>query len=199
MTFYNIIFGILFLGACRQLLHLFDTPAGWTAATIAVVIFNDVMNTSQVLESKERRNYSVPMKLIDLINFILLGLALVSLKPDDNPFQIKPANSLVTILKPWVTWLLLTLYWAFIILWNWLCGLYSRVWPKPVSIVSHALIVPFATMVVVTYSAASPENINIWLRVGVFLCPALYLLLVKPLGLRENTKKTKGSITFYIW
>lgn len=185
MTFYNILFGILFWGACRQLLLLVDTAAVWDAATIAVIVFNDAMNTSQILEAEQRRNrtYSAPMKLIDLINFMLLSLSLVSLRPDDNPFNVQPADSLVAILKPWVTWLLLTLYWAFLVLWNWLCGLYSKEWPLWVSLFSHAIILPFGLMAILNY-AASPDAIPTWFRVMVFLCPTLYLVIVKPVGLR---------------
>lgn len=187
MTFYNILFGILFLGACRQLLLLIDTAAGWDAATIAVIIFNDAVNTSQVLEGEQRRTYSAPMKLIDLINFMLLSLSLVSLRPDDNPFGVQPATPLVTILTPWVTWLLLTLYWVLLILWNWLCGLYSKEWPLWVSVISHAMIVPFGLMAILTY-AGSPDTIPIWFRAVVFLCPTLYLVIVKPVGLRQKTR-----------
>lgn len=46
MTFYNIIFGILFLGAVRELLHAFVT-SDWTklgmAGTLALVVFNDTI------------------------------------------------------------------------------------------------------------------------------------------------------------
>jgi hypothetical protein len=188
MTFYNIIFGILFLAACRQVLVLSDVVYGWTAATIAVLVFNDAVNTSHVLERDTAPRYDIFMKLIDLCNFLVLSLALIGLKPGDNPFGVTqlPAR-LVNLLQPWFVWLLVSVYWVLAILWNWRAGLYqSNHWPCWIKVISHLLVIPFAAMTLVTAIQGTPDKVPLWLTIVVFACPALYFFVLKPIGQRDT-------------
>src|ERR1700687_3464971 len=103
MTFYNIIFGILFLGAFRQLMLLSATSDSghvWMAATLLVLIINDVVNTTYIVEGRDPEKYTLFQKLIDLTNFFLLSIALIALQPDNNPFQVSAPRALVDIVQP---------------------------------------------------------------------------------------------------
>jgi hypothetical protein len=126
MTFYNIIFGILFVAACRQLLCLADSNLGWTAATVALIVFNDTLHTSQLLEGDEGLEYKLSMKYLDLVAFMLLSLALIALDPADNPFAPKLAPTISGWLsKTWTVWALLAGYWTIAWFWNLAAGLTS--------------------------------------------------------------------------
>lgn len=84
MIFYNIIFGILFLGACRTVLTSWLT-SGDTLLLLLVtaLIFNDVVNTSEAIERREF-DYTIYMKLFDLVSFFALATALILLSGDKN-------------------------------------------------------------------------------------------------------------------
>jgi hypothetical protein len=86
MTFYNIIFGILFVGACQTVL------IGWLQGGdtllllfVTVLIFNDVVNTSEVIEEREF-HYTISMKLLDLLSFFALSTALILLSGNYKNF-----------------------------------------------------------------------------------------------------------------
>lgn len=128
MTFYNIIFGILFLGAVREIFASFALPeqirslAFWKAAALTIIVFSDVVYTSHILEDLKKK-YNVWMKLLDLVNFIILTLALLSLNPTaSNMFQlsVEPMFIKYNIGNPapdWFFWTLLSIYWLLIIMW----------------------------------------------------------------------------------
>src|ERR1044071_10132656 len=86
MTFYNIIFGILFLGGVREIFVALTSEHGggllafWEASILTLLIFSDVVYTSHVLEEL-KYPYTVWMKLIDLTSFILLTAALLLFNP----------------------------------------------------------------------------------------------------------------------
>ena len=48
MTFYNVISGILFLGACQALVHTLDHPPMVYAATLVVIMANEALLTSEL-------------------------------------------------------------------------------------------------------------------------------------------------------
>lgn len=127
MTFYNIIFGILFLGAVREILASLSLPseqrtlAFWHAVILTLIIFSDVVYTSHVIEEL-KKPYKIWMKLLDLLNFIVLTLALISLDPSQNnvlQVSIEPIlKSTIGLPTPsWVFWLLLTVYWLLLGAW----------------------------------------------------------------------------------
>jgi hypothetical protein len=126
MTFYNIIFGLLFVGAVRELLlEVIQTTwpasaAAWQAATLALLTFGDVVYTSHVVEEL-RQPYTVWMKLIDLTNFVVLTAALVTLDPSViGVFQLAQGDltqHLPTAFAPWWYWALVSLYWMMLLVW----------------------------------------------------------------------------------
>jgi hypothetical protein len=190
MTFYNIIFGILFLGACRQLLLLAaDTSRLWMAATVAVLIFNDVVNTSHVLEGSNAKPYSIGMKLIDLTNFLILSLALIALSPAENPFGVAIPAKITELLTLRAFWLLLVVYWCLAVLWNQFAGLYrARNYPSWLKKASYFVVFPLLLMAVTAPSP--PGELAKWGSFAAFLFSAVYLFICKPLAARGNAGVT---------
>ena len=182
MTFYSIIFGILFVAACRQLL-LFPPaePSFWMAATIATLIFNDVLYTSHTLETRGVKKYVLAMKFIDLGNFLLLGVALVVLNPGQNLIDADVSG--------WLTerpvsffWGLLFAYWMLSIVWNILGGLYRksprRRWGSGV----------VAVILLVTWLAVARDWGVLWPPILALSVSATYATVWKWLeGLRQNS------------
>lgn len=137
MTFYNIIFGILFLGAVGQFFHIvFESsnfnfmtlPSFWMVTTLTLVVFNDVIYTTQVLEgppTDKRKDYTLSMKLLDLLSFMFLCAALLVLAPSDNILSVKIKTDLLQESREFFFWLLLTVYWATAIIWNTAGKVYS--------------------------------------------------------------------------
>ena len=139
MTFYSIIFGLLFVGAARELLRnlvivlqldreLVAAFSGdpWAdlfrAATLAMFIFSDTVYTSHAVEDRGLE-YTVGMKLMDTFNFVLLSVAVVLLNPTEtNAFDVSAGQ------RPawWATvfWLLLAVYFAMLSVWNWAAGIF---------------------------------------------------------------------------
>lgn len=118
MTFYSIIFGILFVGACKE---LFQTllQKNWDefseAASVTLLIFNDVLYTSQELESGQVP-YLLQMKFIDLVDFLLLAMAIVMIDPCENQLGVKSNSPFKR--REFFFWSLLTVYWILTLEWN---------------------------------------------------------------------------------
>ena len=92
MTFYSMIFGILFLGAFREFLRSLNNESFaqiCESATLMLLIFSDVIYTSHVVQDRQRP-YTVVMKYTDLGSFILLSLAVFALDPTQgNLFRVE--------------------------------------------------------------------------------------------------------------
>jgi hypothetical protein len=129
MTFYNIIFGILFLGAIREVVVAFLLPEGerarviWEAATLALIIFSDTVYTSHLVE-EQKLPYRIWMKLIDLVNFLVLGFAFLLLEPSDKNILQLPVQDILKVLfgppgQPprWVFWATIFVYWLLLTAW----------------------------------------------------------------------------------
>lgn len=118
MTFYNVISGILFIGACQAFVGHYGTSNAWYASLLMVVVFYEAVITSQLLEGPDPpvKTYSLTMKILDLLAFILLAYALIAVSPDANPFSnhatIPGAGS------PWLFLTLLAAYGIVAIGWN---------------------------------------------------------------------------------
>lgn len=88
MTFYSIMFGILFIGSVQLLFQSFFT-SDWIGVSLAgilcVLIFNDTLYTSHTVEN-ETRKYSVSLKRLDLLNFFILSIGLILISPRQNVF-----------------------------------------------------------------------------------------------------------------
>jgi hypothetical protein len=120
MTFYNVLSALLFLGSLRVFLLTVEY-SNWSGAIagacLSILVFNDMLSTSHDIESQHQISYSMPLMLIDLLNFQFLALATVILSPSANLFQasfFRIANSLGKS----TFWLLLMLYWVFLMLWT---------------------------------------------------------------------------------
>ena len=190
MTFYNIIFGILFLGACREILsalvQLSAEPSPfhqhlWMATTIALLIFNDAVYTSHLLEERRPggpRSYSLSMKLIDLVNFLLLGTAMVVLNPAKNFLDVNATAIFGSANHEGLFWAILTLYWGMALAWNLYAQAYSPIRNRWMRMVPNLMLVPFAAMTVVSARATDAALVEGARRLTC-ACFALYLLAYK--------------------
>lgn len=120
MTFYNVLSALLFLGSLRVLLLAIEA-GNWrgifTAGCLVVIVFNDMLSTSNVVESIKETAYTLPLMLIDLVNFMLLALGTVILSPKKNLFDIEVPR-ISAALGAASFWLLLVLYWLLLMLWT---------------------------------------------------------------------------------
>jgi diamine N-acetyltransferase len=190
MTFYNIIFGILFLGAFREVVSSLATGPDWNkfclTATLSVLIFSDTIYTSMVIEGR-RNTYSVLMKLLDLTSFILLSFAVVVVDPTkENMFQVDAACRLESLFgsenfkREGVFWMLLSLYAIVLILWNVRAGVYRNLKQhRWVTLVQPLLVVFFALMAVLCFTQ-DEEYILKPARVALLVISLIYLVGYKP-------------------
>jgi hypothetical protein len=134
MTFYNVISALLFLGAVQQVLlglQAWDPPHLLMGATLSVLVFNDAVYTSHVVECEKTVSYKLPLMLDDLLNFCLLALAIVALNPITNLFDVNlsmlfgvAAGEPVSARAEMLYWVLLGIYWMSIMFWTWKAGKY---------------------------------------------------------------------------
>jgi hypothetical protein len=132
MTFYNVISGILFLGACQAFLRTLTgesvAPTG-LAATLLAVMCNEAVLTSEMLEER-KLPYKLQMKLWDLLTFAVLSSALIVLSADKNVFDINVSARVPTASGRTLFFGLLAVYWVLTATWNDLAGIKSDNW-KP--------------------------------------------------------------------
>ena len=127
MTFYNVISGLLFVGGFQQLLLAlapFDWPKLSMAASLVLLIFNDAVYTSHVVEGEKSLEYKLPFMLKDLLNFTLLSTAIVILNPETNAFDAK-MESVKHHLTANKYWLVLMVSWLIVIKWTYDAGRYN--------------------------------------------------------------------------
>jgi hypothetical protein len=121
MTFYNVISGILFLGTCQAFLQWLGRPAMFMAATLAAIMANEAVLTSELLEKSdsavEPLPYSLGMKFIDLGTFVVLSYALLILTPTKNTFDVDVKN-LWCANNPSMFLVLISVYWLATWWWN---------------------------------------------------------------------------------
>lgn len=119
MTFYNVLSALLFLGSLRILLLALE-GSHWsdamTSGCLTVLVFNDMLSTSHSIET-EKREYSMHLMLLDLVNFLLLAFATIVISPSKNLFDISLPR-LAALLGPGSFWLLLLFYWLLLIWWT---------------------------------------------------------------------------------
>ena len=123
MTFYSIIFGVLFICACKELFQTLlqkEWEGFCQASSLALLIFNDALYTSHEIEQL-KIEYTIQMKFIDLVDFLLLALAIVVLDPINNQLGVK-AKMLYKKNEEFFFWCLLAGYWILTLLWNYLAG-----------------------------------------------------------------------------
>ena len=127
MTFYNVICALLFVGGFQQLLLAlapFNGPKLSMASALVLLIFNDAVYTSHVVEGEKTLDYKLPFMLKDLLNFTLLATAIIILNPETNTFDAKmgPVRHHLTANK---YWLVLMVYWLVVIKWTHDAGRYN--------------------------------------------------------------------------
>lgn len=126
MTFYNVISGILFLGACEAFLSALGKPYLAMAGTLVVVIFNEAVLTSELIERRVNPvDYTLKLKLLDLMTFITFTWALLILEPVHNTFGVDVSQTLLGARRPVAFWVLLTVYWLLTVTWNYLAGQFA--------------------------------------------------------------------------
>ncbi len=126
MTYYNILFGLLFIGSFREVLHSLGTSNIWAALLILAIVVNDMINVTDQFEQRGHGpKYSVWMKLIDFICFIAVALALICLDPEESFMKMDVVQKIPWHDQPWLPWAMLTLYWSLAVVWNALSKEYS--------------------------------------------------------------------------
>lgn len=127
MTFYNVISGILFLAACQTLLAALGTPPMWLAAVLMVTILNESILTSELIERKsDPVQYTIYLKLLDFLTFIVLSWALLVLNSASNIFNVDVHATLLGANNARAFWCLLLVYWLLTLLWNHIAGQRTR-------------------------------------------------------------------------
>jgi RimJ/RimL family protein N-acetyltransferase len=196
MTFYNIIFGILFLGAFRVVIRsLASGPPDWKlfplAAILSILIFSDTIYTSLVIEG-HRTRYSIWMKLLDLTSFIILSFAIVVLDPTDKNIVSVDVQILLANVTGWMRcsrealfWLLLAAYTVSMITWHHWAATYAeldRPWGRRLWLAQPFLLILFLLMAVLTWPIpwlpVAPVGPGRWL---LFALTLVYLVGYKPL------------------
>lgn len=133
MTFYNVISGILFLGACQVFLRNLGDPLMWPSAALMITILNEAVMTSELIETNgpHRVDYSLKMKLLDFVTFLILSSALLVLSPSQNVFEVQFQAENNPLVSPRLFWGLLSAYWLLMLVWNWVAGQTSSPLWKP--------------------------------------------------------------------
>lgn len=120
MTFYNVLSALLFIGALRVLLVSIENgnwPDIFASSCFAMIVFNDMLSFSLSVEINKEIKYTARLMLIDLVNFLLLALALLGMSPAKNFFDV-PLPNLASHLDGAAFWLLLLLYWVLLMIWT---------------------------------------------------------------------------------
>lgn len=183
MTFYNIIFGILFLAALREVLQAFfdrDRDRFWMSAVLTLLICNDILYTSHCIEEKKLA-YTISMKLADLLNFVLLSSGILMLSPNGNLLGVQAlaagsggASRSLREREGWF-WLLICSYWLLCMFWNALGGAYASdhdIWRRSVPFL---FFVPLAAMLGLAWRGPQGRLAR-WFRPIVALLTVSYLL-----------------------
>lgn len=190
MTFYNIIFGLLFIGAFREVIFALSAGPDWRlfclTATLSVLVFSDTIYTSTVIEDKKNR-YSIYMQLLDLLSFIVLSFAVVILNPAKNDmFEVDVTTVLGTVVSRTglshesLFWGLLSIYMFILVVWNKLLGV-DRVkrCDRWVKWVQPALALWFALMAWWAWRVAEPNATLHLARWFVLIAVLVYLIFFK--------------------
>jgi RimJ/RimL family protein N-acetyltransferase len=195
MTFYNIIFGILFLGAFRVVIRSLASGPDWTlfplAAILSILIFSDTIYTALVIEGRRTR-YSIWMKLFDLTSFVILSFAIVVLDPTDKNIMSVDVQALLADVTSWMGcstetlfWSLLAAYMVSIMTWHRSAATYAelpRRWGWWLSMAQPILLTLFLLMSALAWPIPRLPGVLVepgrWLLFALML---VYLVGYKPL------------------
>jgi hypothetical protein len=184
LTFYNIIFGILFLCAVRELLQAwFDREwvRFWMSVALTLLISNDILFTSHLIEERHVP-YSIAMKLSDLVNFVLLSMAVLMLSPRGNLLgvdaqrgEMHGGSSPHHLRREPSFWGLICAYWGICLLWDILGGAYDGdhlVWRRSIP---YLFFLPLVSIWCLSLGLPRGRLIR-WARPAVAVLTALYFL-----------------------
>lgn len=184
MTFYNVIIGILFVGACQAFLARIDNTQGWFAATFLLIVLNEAVSTSDLLErhrpGSEDVDYKLGLKLLDFITFGVLLYALLALSPSNNTIGVDVSTSLngKGADSPFAFWLLLAIYWVITYFWNKIGGQCDEnVWKKWYIHFTKIRFVPFLILSLLSWSTCSFASIAAWPGIIGVIVATFFLLL----------------------
>lgn len=192
MTFYNVISALLFFGAVRQLLlaiQLGEVGQMLMAATFGLLVFNDALYTSHVVEGSKTAEYKLPLMLVDLTNFALLAMAMIAINPGNNPFDVAFTRLPPNASEP-LFWLLIAVYWGLVMAWTVIAGLYPAGYPRRLIAAAGGVIILFAVSAVV--AAASPNSLfHAWIRAASIIYVIGYVAIIRPLMLARWRRTTR--------
>lgn len=176
MTFYNVISGILFLGACQAFLEYLSRPGMFMAATLAMIMFNEAVLTSELIErNKDPVDYRLSMKFLDLGSFMTFGWALLTLVPEQNAFDANVSGALWGAGRPRAFLLLLAAYWGLTLWWNYLAGqMKTAVWRSWFLVAAHLMWLVFLLAAVYYWNAPSFAALSPWSGLALLLVIVSY-------------------------
>lgn len=111
---------MLFIGALRTVLIALENsnwPQIFASGCLVILVFNDMLSTSYQVETKHEVNYTMPLMLLDLLNFLLLALALIVISPNVNLFDVQ-LPKVAAFIGDTTFWVLLFLYWSMLMAWT---------------------------------------------------------------------------------
>jgi hypothetical protein len=178
VTFYNVISGILFMGACQALVHALGQSTWGYAATLVVIMANEAVLTSELIEGASVA-YTLGMKFLDLSTFVILSYALLVVSPDGNAFSSGSVHDVPGLNQPFVFFMLLTIYAGVMRWWNTLAGKNDeKTWRFPIYLkFSRYLFVPLLVLAAVSWALFPSFEDAESLGVISFLLSLVYFLL----------------------
>lgn len=187
MTFYNIIFGYLFIAACHKFILACASGSSnaWVAAVLALMVINDTVHTSNYFEGvqAEQREYKLIMKWLDLVSFFVLGLAVISISPEDDDMRKLMVRKWNWIDYPSFTWFLLVIYWLVACAWNYFDDAYSNKWVQPwpmgVKVYSVSIVVVFVVNWLFLREYGSMDDVPKAFPIAALIVPGVYTLWLK--------------------
>lgn len=205
MTFYSILFAVLFFECVRILARvvLEDTNVPLALPiTIVVLIINNVLFTTAVVEEKRlgEPNYDPASKLLDLLAFALVSIALLLLSPTSNLFQVDASR-----LGSWAegsrwlgndsivaAWIAILLYQTTNLVWNWTTLAYKR-YPKWAIAASHSRVLLYLLLwgLAVIGNPGAAESVGPVIAVA----EAGYLFVIRPLFIWPRVRETPKAGT----
>jgi len=203
MTFYSILFAVLFFECVRILAKVVLEDTNIPLAlpiTMVVLISNNVLFTTAVVEEKRlgEPNYDVAAKLLDLLAFALVSIALLLLSPGSNLFQVD-ASRLDSWAKGsrWLgndsvvaAWVAILLYQTTNLVWNWTTLAFKR-YPKWAVLMSHSRVLPYLLLWGLAVSG-NPGAAR-WVGPAIAFAEVMYLFVIRPLFISPVVRKARDA------
>jgi hypothetical protein len=121
MTFYNIIFGLVFVMSFFTTISILGEASNRLlllseSILILLMSFNDIINTSDAVEY-EKSDYPMSLKALDTLNFIFYMISIFAVQPKNKVSNID-ITSLISEHNEAVFWIAVTLTFLNSFLWN---------------------------------------------------------------------------------